>query len=65
MAIRREVRLRKEFLFKRERETQNATKKDKKRKLKDAIDEGLFKFLNVYCMCCIRLFGRRFISIFT
>ena len=38
--IRREVRLRKEFLFKRELDAQNATKVDKKRKLKEAIDEG-------------------------
>ena len=38
--IRREVRLRKEFLFKREIDAQNATKVDKKRKLKEAIDQG-------------------------
>lgn len=40
MSIRREVRLRKEFLFKRELEAQNATKTEKKRKIKEAIDEG-------------------------
>ena len=40
MAIRREVRLRKEFLFKRELESQQAVKNDKKRKISEAIDEG-------------------------
>lgn len=40
MAIRREVRLRKEFLFKRELDTQSAAKSDKKRKLQEAIDAG-------------------------
>jgi U3 small nucleolar ribonucleoprotein protein IMP4 len=40
MAIRRETRLRKEFLFKREIDAQVATKSDKKRKIQEAIDEG-------------------------
>jgi len=40
MAIRRETRLRKEFLFKREIDAQASTKNEKKRKLKEAIDEG-------------------------
>ena len=40
MAVRREVRLRKEFLYRKQQERQNETKTEKKRKLKDAIDEG-------------------------
>ena len=40
MAIRRETRLRKEFLFKREIDAQVAVKSAKKRKIKDAIEEG-------------------------
>jgi hypothetical protein len=40
MAIRREVRLRKEFLFKCQQTAQAAAKTSKKRSLQDAIDEG-------------------------
>ena len=40
MAIRREVRLRKEFLYRKQQDQQNETKTEKKRKLKEAIDEG-------------------------
>lgn len=40
MSIRREVRLRKEFLYKRELDAQQSVRSDKKRKLQDAIDTG-------------------------
>lgn len=40
MAIRREIRLRKEFLLKKQLEAVATLKNDKKRKLKSAIDEG-------------------------
>lgn len=40
MSVRREVRLRKEYLFKAQQNAQQAVRNDKKRKLKDALDEG-------------------------
>lgn len=40
MSVRRQIRLRKEFLYKKQIETQQSIRDDKKRKLKDAIDEG-------------------------
>lgn len=40
MSIRREVRLRKEFLFKKQQSSQETITADKKRKLQSAIDEG-------------------------
>lgn len=40
MAIRREIRLRKEFLHKKQQESQDVIRNDKKRLLKGAIDEG-------------------------
>ena len=41
MAIRREVRLRKEFLFKCQQTAQAAAKSNKKRLLQEAIDGGM------------------------
>jgi len=40
MSGRREVRLRKEFLFKKQQATQEVLRDDKKRKLRHALDEG-------------------------
>ena len=54
MAVRREVRLRKEFLYRKQQERQNETKTEKKRKLKDAIDEGksTIYFYTLYYNIC-------------
>jgi len=40
MSARREVRLRKEFLYKKQQAVQEVQRGDKKRKLRDALDEG-------------------------
>ena len=40
MAIRREIRLRKEFLHRKQIDVNEMIKVDKKRKIKEAIDEG-------------------------
>lgn len=40
MALRREIRLRKEYLLKKQKETQEVVVNEKKRKLKEAIEEG-------------------------
>ena len=40
MALRREVRLRKEFLHKKQESLQQSQTIDKKRQLKEALDEG-------------------------
>jgi U3 small nucleolar ribonucleoprotein protein IMP4 len=40
MSVRREIRLRKEFLFKKQQESVQILRDDKKRKLKSALDEG-------------------------
>ena len=40
MAVRREIRLRKEFLLKKQKEAKDVIVSEKKRKLKSAIDEG-------------------------
>lgn len=40
MAIRREIRLRKEFLLRKQQAVDDATRNEKKRKLQTAIDEG-------------------------
>lgn len=45
MSIRREVRLRKEFLFKAQQTAQAAAKTNKKRLLQEALDEGIFPLL--------------------
>jgi hypothetical protein len=41
MSVRREVRLRKEYLFKAQQNAQLAVRNDKKRKLREAIEEGI------------------------
>ena len=40
MSVRREVRLRREFLFKKQQAVQESQRDDKKRKLRNALDEG-------------------------
>ena len=45
MSIRREVRLRKEFLYKAQQTAQAAAKTNKKRLLQEALDEGTAVFL--------------------
>jgi U3 small nucleolar ribonucleoprotein protein IMP4 len=40
MAVRREIRLRKEYLLKKQKEVKEVVVSDKKRKLKDAVEEG-------------------------
>jgi U3 small nucleolar ribonucleoprotein protein IMP4 len=40
MSIRREIRLRKDFLYKKQQDAQQAIITEKKRKLKSALDEG-------------------------
>lgn len=40
MSVRRETRLRKEFLFKKQQSVQDTLRDDKKRKLRHAMDEG-------------------------
>ena len=40
MSTRRDIRLRKEFLLKKQQESQEIIRSDKKRKLKNAVDEG-------------------------
>jgi hypothetical protein len=40
MALRRETRLRKEFLYKKQQDVQRSTRNEKKRLLKDAIEQG-------------------------
>ena len=40
MSLRREVRLRKEYLYKKQQDNQQGTRSDKKRALQEAVDEG-------------------------
>jgi U3 small nucleolar ribonucleoprotein protein IMP4 len=40
MAVRREIRLRKEYLLKKQKESKEVVVTEKKRKLREAIDEG-------------------------
>ena len=40
MALRREIRLRKEFLMKKQLEVKSASKEERKRKLTDAVEGG-------------------------
>lgn len=45
MALRRETRLRKEFLYKKQQDIQNSTRSEKKRVLKEALENGTYIYL--------------------